>query len=64
MCCIRLAILLQPFIPDAAARILDQLAIDPDQRDFAMIAGAPRLSAGTVLPKPVGVFPRYVEEAA
>ena len=60
----RLAILLQPFIPDAAARILDQLAVDPGQRDFATIAGTPGLSAGTELPKPVGVFPRYVEEAA
>ena len=60
----RIAVMLQPFVPDAAGRILDQLAVAPDQRRFATVEGAPRLQAGTALPKPVGVFPRYVEEAA
>ena len=60
----RIAVLLQPFVPAAAGRILDQLAVASDQRSFATVQGAPQLQAGTALPKPVGVFPRYVEEAA
>ena len=60
----RIAVVLQPFVPAAAGRILDQLAVAPGQRGFATVQGAPRLQAGTALPKPVGVFPRYVEEAA
>ncbi len=60
----RIAVLLQPFIPDAAGRILDQLAVSDDRRSFVATQGAPRLKAGTALPKPVGVFPRYVEVAA
>jgi methionyl-tRNA synthetase len=55
-----LATLMQPIVPDAAAKLLDQLAIPPMQRSFAALATA--LAAGTVLPKPEGVFPRYVEE--
>jgi methionyl-tRNA synthetase len=55
-----LATLMQPIVPDAAAKLLDQLAIPPTQRGFAALATA--LAAGAVLPKPEGVFPRYVEE--
>jgi methionyl-tRNA synthetase len=54
-----LATLMQPIVPDAAANLLDQLAIPPTQRSFAALATA--LAAGAVLPKPEGVFPRYVE---
>jgi len=54
-----LAILTQPFMPTSMAKILDQLAISPDARDFAALAHA--LKPGTPLPKPEGVFPRYVE---
>src|SRR5271154_1990412 len=57
-----LAILAQPFVPEAAAKLLDQLALPPDQRDFAALAAA--LIPGTVLPKPAGIFPRYVEAVA
>lgn len=58
-----LAILLQPVMPTSAARMLDQLAVPPDQRDFAALL-AHRVVTGTELPKPEGVFPRYVEESA
>jgi methionyl-tRNA synthetase len=54
-----LATLMQPIVPDAAAKLLDQLAIPPTQRSFAALATA--LAADTVVPKPEGVFPRYVE---
>jgi methionyl-tRNA synthetase len=58
-----LAILLQPVMPTSAARMLDQLAQPPNQRDFAALLAHP-LVTGTELPKPEGVFPRYVEESA
>jgi methionyl-tRNA synthetase len=56
-----LAVLAQPFVPGAAARLLDQLAVPEDARDFAALAAAP-LVPGTPLPKPEGIFPRFVEE--
>jgi methionyl-tRNA synthetase len=54
-----LAILAQPVVPQAAARLLDQLAQPPERRDFAALATP--LAPGTTLPKPEGVFPRIVE---
>ena len=60
----RIATLLQPFIPEAAGQILDQLAVEQSDRLFASIGGDPRLTPGAGLPKPVGVFPRFVDEAA
>jgi methionyl-tRNA synthetase len=58
-----IAILTQPFVPEAAGRLLDQLAVGGEARDFAALAAAP-LVPGTRLPKPVGIFPRYVEGPA
>ncbi len=55
-----LAILTQPFIPGSAGRLLDQLAVRAEERDFRALAAAP-LSPGTVLPRPEGIFPRYIE---
>ena len=55
----RLAILSQPVMPDAMGRMLDQLGVVPEARDFAALDTA--LAAGMVLPKPEGVFPRFVE---
>ena len=48
--------------PTAAGRILDQLAVDADARRFADLGPEGTLAPGTELPKPQGVFPRYVEE--
>jgi methionyl-tRNA synthetase len=58
----RLAILTQPFMPDASAKLLDLLAIPPDGRSFAAIETP--LRAGTALPPPTGVFPRHLEPEA
>ena len=58
----RLAILTQPFMPDASAKLLDLLAIPADERGFAKLDKA--LRAGTALPPPAGVFPRHVETEA
>ena len=59
-----IAILTQPFMPDASAKILDQLAIPADERSFAFLTPDHALKPGTPLPAPSGVFPRYVEAAA
>jgi methionyl-tRNA synthetase len=56
----QLAILVQPVMPESASRILDQLAVPQDRRRFADLGDA--LTPGTPLPKPEGVFPRYLGE--
>jgi methionyl-tRNA synthetase len=55
----QVAILTQPVMPDASSKLLDSLGVPEDARDFAAIGT--RIQAGTTLPPPVGVFPRYVE---
>jgi len=55
----RLALLSQPIMPDSMARMLDQLAVPEDARSFAHLEAA--LQAGTPLPAPEGIFPRFVE---
>ncbi len=56
-----IATLLQPFMPGAMARMLDQLGVPVDARGFAALATP--LPSGTLLPAPEGVFPRFVETA-
>ena len=55
-----LAILVHFVTPDAADKILDQLKIPADQRDFAALGNT--LQSGIAIDKPEGVFPRIVEE--
>jgi methionyl-tRNA synthetase len=55
----RLALLTQACMPEASARILDQLAIGAPARSLASYHDGAALRAGTVLPKPAGVFPRF-----
>jgi methionyl-tRNA synthetase len=57
----RLAIVVQPMMPGTMAKLLDQLAVPADRRDFAAYDTA--LAPGTRLPTPTGLFPRYVEGA-
>ncbi len=57
----QVAILAQPAMPEAAAKLLDLLAVPPEARDFAALGKGGRLASGIVLPAPVPVFPRYVE---
>ncbi|MGY6570994.1 MAG: methionine--tRNA ligase, partial [Salinarimonas sp.] len=54
-------ILVQPFIPDSASKLLDLLGVSPDQRLIAAIGEGGRLAPGTALPAPQPVFPRFVE---
>jgi methionyl-tRNA synthetase len=58
----RLAIPLQPFIPDSAGKLLDLLGVGPDERDFAHAGETNALQEGAPLPPPAPVFPRWVEE--
>jgi methionyl-tRNA synthetase len=58
-----LAILVQPFMPDTMAKLLDQLAVPADARGFAALTDANALVSATPLPAPEGLFPRYVEDA-
>lgn len=57
----QVAILTQPVMPQAMARLLDLLAVPVEARTFASLGEAGRLSSGTALPAPSAVFPRYVE---
>ena len=60
--CVRqIALLVQPAMPDSAAKLLDQLGVEAGERDFT--AFGRRLAPGTPLPAPQGVFPRWVEPA-
>ncbi|MGF6309111.1 methionyl-tRNA synthetase [Bradyrhizobium sp. i1.8.4] len=55
----QIAIMAQAVMPESCGKMLDSLGIPADARSFATIAE--RIRPGTVLPAPVGVFPRYVE---
>jgi len=55
----QIAIMAQPAIPEAAGKLLDILGIGQGERDFAALAT--RIKAGTQLPPPAPVFPRYIE---
>ncbi len=59
-----LGLLLQPFIPRASAALLDQLAIGDDARAFGACGAAGRIEPGIALPRPEGIFPRFVDEVA
>lgn len=56
------ATLLQPVMPGSMGKMLDQLGVATDARDFASLATP--LTDGQTLPPPQGVFPRFVEPAA
>ena len=53
---------IQPFMPQSAAKLLDLVAVPADRRHFRISDAA--LVPGTELPKPQGIFPRYVEPEA
>jgi methionyl-tRNA synthetase len=55
-------ILIQPYVPQSAAKLLDLLAVPEDARSFAHFGD--RLKSGTPLPAPTAIFPRFVEEEA
>ncbi|AQS84773.1 MAG: methionine--tRNA ligase [Acetobacter aceti] len=57
-----IATVLQPYIPESMDKMLTQLGVEPDERDFDALEMP--LPAGRELPKPEGIFPRFVEPEA
>ena len=57
----QVAILVQPFMPASAAKLLDLLAVPAGQRGFSELGGGRRVEPGVAMPAPAPVFPRYVE---
>jgi methionyl-tRNA synthetase len=57
----QIAILTQPVMPAASAKLLDLLAVAESKRSFATLGSDGRLAARVALPQPQPVFPRYVE---
>jgi len=57
----QIAILVQPFVPASAGKLLDLLAVPDGERSFAYLGGNHRIAAGAKLPTPAAIFPRYVE---
>ena len=55
-------LLTQPFLPIAAPKLLDLLAVPADRRGLAHAGAAFAVPAGTPMPAPAALFPRYVEE--
>ncbi|WOS64454.1 methionine--tRNA ligase [Sinorhizobium fredii] len=60
----QIAILLQPFMPDSAGKLLDLVAVPAEKRDFANLGETGRLVAGTPLEAPKPIFPRYIAPEA
>ena len=56
-----IAIIAQPTIPESAGRLLDLLGVPADLRMFSHTNAGYRVDAGTILPPPHPIFPRYVE---
>ena len=56
-----IGILAQPFVPSAAAKLLELLGVSEGERMLARVSADQRLPPGTRLLKPEPIFPRYVE---
>jgi len=57
----QIGILIQPYMPVSAARLLELLGIAAGERTFAHLGAPGRLRSGVPLPAPQPIFPRYVE---
>lgn len=57
----KIAILVQPVMPESAGKILDQLGVESTQRNFNCLAGTARLASGQGIAKPEPVFPRFMD---
>jgi len=60
----KVALLTQPIMPTTSNKILDQLAIPADRRNFESFGAAGALVPGAALPAPQGVFPRHIDPDA
>lgn len=57
-----LALAVQPVMPTSASKMLDQLAIPAEKRNFDSLSPASALQAGTEIQQPQGIFPRLSED--
>ncbi len=57
-----IGIAMQPFTPEASEKLLDQMNVAKDERDFTFISEDCAIAAGTEIPKPQGVYPRIMDE--
>ncbi len=60
----QIALLSSPAMPVSAGKVLDLLGVPAGQRSFADLGVNGRLVAGTQMPPPQGVFPRWVDPDA
>lgn len=60
----QVGILVQPFVPASATKLLDQLGVGAEARDFSHLGGTQRLKGGTTLGVLQPVFPRYIDQEA
>ena len=58
----RIALILQPFMPDTMSCMLEQLAVSAHHRTFAHLNKDHYLKPGTTLPEPKGLFPRFMTD--
>jgi len=58
------AIIAQPIMPDSCNKMLNLLASAEDARNFDKLGADHALQSGVELPKPEGIFPRFVEKEA
>ncbi|MCC8482971.1 MAG: class I tRNA ligase family protein, partial [Rickettsia endosymbiont of Labidopullus appendiculatus] len=56
-----IAVMLQPFIPDSASKMLDQLAVPESQRMFKHLTKEFSLTPGSIISQPEAIFPRFQE---
>jgi methionyl-tRNA synthetase len=56
-----IAVLAQPVMPSSCSKLLDLLGVSETERTFENLGADFALKPGTELPKPSGVFPRFVE---
>ncbi len=58
----RISIMIQPVMPTAGAKLLDQLGVPDKDRHFKALNSDIRVQPGAKILKPEGVFPRFVEK--
>ncbi|HYN00515.1 MAG TPA: methionine--tRNA ligase [Aestuariivirgaceae bacterium] len=58
----QIGILIQPYMPHSAGKLLDAIGVDNHERSFNALGEGNRLAPGKEIPAPVPIFPRYVEE--
>jgi methionyl-tRNA synthetase len=58
----QIGILIQPYMPQSAGKLLDAIGVDNHKRSFNALGEGNRLTPGKEIPAPAPIFPRYVEE--